>query len=72
MTPEERDRLTRLEERTARLHDDVVALLAEQKKTNDFLAEIRGGRKALWKMLTLASAAGALVGWLADKLIGTA
>lgn len=70
MTPEERDRLTRVETLVGTLLDDMHALVEEQKKTNEFLGEIRAGRKVLWKLLTFASAAGGIVGWLVDRFLG--
>lgn len=77
MTPDERDRLAKLEERVANLHSDVATLhidmkemVAEQRKTNRFLSEIQGGRKAMWKVLSFAAAIGAVLTWLIDKWMG--
>lgn len=70
MTPEERDRLITVEVEMREMRESLKALLAEQKATNAFLAEIRGGRKMVWGILSAAGALGALFGWLAEKLVG--
>lgn len=77
MTPDERDRLVRLEGDVSRLHDDlgdlkaaVKELTAAQQETNRILAEARGGWRALVYIGSGCAAVGGLVTWAVDKLVG--
>jgi len=65
MTPDERDRLSKLEERHAALASDVAEIKADVRETRDAIV----GAKVGWKMmLGAAMAVGGLAGWAAKYL----
>ena len=61
LTPDERDRLVRLEERHEGLAEDMVELKRDVKSILATLSEARGGWKTLVLVAGAAGAAGAFV-----------
>lgn len=63
MTPEERDRLTRVEERTKTLGDDVSEIKHDMKEVLAAIQAAKGGWKMIAVGLSIATVLGAIFDW---------
>jgi hypothetical protein len=65
MTPEERDRLVRLEERVAAFSDDMVEIKGDVKRIASVLDQSKGGWRAAMFLMGLSATIGAAVAKIA-------
>ena len=61
MTPEERDRVTKLEAELRSVSADMHELKADVKNILQQMNRLDGGKKALWALLTSAALLGGLI-----------
>lgn len=64
MTPEERDRLTRVEMQFSALEEQYRELRSDVREIKEILTQAKGG----WRVLMIIGGAGAMVGGLLLKL----
>lgn len=70
MTPQERDRLTLVEERVAQLHSDMSSVMVDVKSILSRIDTASGGWRALLLIVSIAGSLGAMFTALAHNLIG--
>lgn len=70
MTPEERDRLTLVEERVSQLHSDMNSVMVDVKSILSRIDSASGGWRVLLIIISIAGSLGAMFTALAHNLIG--